>query len=45
VLCGRWEERKGRTGTNMEKISHDNTQYKTEHFSLVFLGISTADGT
>jgi hypothetical protein len=36
--CGRWVQRKGRTGINMEKISHDNTQYKTLTFFFGFSG-------
>jgi hypothetical protein len=38
------DTRKSGKEINMEKISHDNTQHKTKHFSLVFLDISTADG-
>lgn len=42
--CGRWVDRRGGMEINMEKISHDNRQYRGKHFSLVFLDISTADG-
>jgi hypothetical protein len=43
--CGRWTDIRGGTEINMEKISHDNRQHRGKHFSLVFLDISTADGS